>query len=207
MLWDSAERGVVKKVTFVVFMLLLLIPFSTLAEASLKIWPGKLTITMPEGYTKETITYFIEATNHYDYGVNASTRIENPAIQQLSKNYTYIPNLSWITITPESLYLPQNSTGKFKISIDIPENEKSLQYDKSWETWVIFSSSESEGNAGGAAIRVEIAVKLFINTPQDNKSIMVQSFYFILAFIIPIVVTCIAIFYSKKRHDARSRKL
>ena len=77
------------KVTFVVFIIILLINFSNPATASLKIWPGKLTITMPEGYTKEPITYFIEATNHYNYSVNASTRIENPAIEQLSTYDSY----------------------------------------------------------------------------------------------------------------------
>lgn len=196
-----------KKVTFFFFIIILIIHFSNPAIASLKIWPGKLTITMPEGYTKEPITYFIEANNHYNYSVNAYTRIENPAIEQLSKNFTYLPNLSWITITPESLYLPPKSTGKFKISLDIPENEKSLQYNKSWETWVIISSSEPEGIAGGVAIHVEIAVKLFINTPPiDNKSLKLESLNFILVFIISIIITCIAIFYFKKRHDAQSRK-
>jgi hypothetical protein len=202
------ERGVVKKIAIMIFIFsFLLIHFSTPAQAALQIWPGKLIITMSEGYPKEPITYYIEVTNPDNYSVNAYARVGNPAIQLLSKGYTYIPDLSWITVKPEKLYLSPNSTGKFQISIDIPENEKPSQYNKSWYTELIISHNvSSAGISGGAEIQIEIAIKILIHTPPGNNFIVAQPFYFIIAFVVPIAITCVVIFYIKKRYSTRNNK-
>ncbi|MCX6665863.1 MAG: hypothetical protein NT038_07400 [Euryarchaeota archaeon] len=134
-----------------ILILILLCIFSyvsPVAQSSLKIWPAKLTISMPEGYSNGTIFYQIEVTNPYTYEVNASARIENPDVLQLSEGYTCIPNLTWVNISPQTLHLPANTAGYFGVSLDIPEKEKQFYYNNSWETWVVISSDGPSGELG-----------------------------------------------------------
>jgi len=202
------DRGVMKKVIITILIFVFLsINFFIPAQASLRLVPGKLTITMEGGYTKEAVTYPIYATNPWTYGVNASARIENPSASDLSDGYTLIPDLSWITVKKEKIYIPPKATVKFEVVLDIPENQKPLQYNKNWETWVAISNDEPKSvSGGGTEFKVELAVKILINTPKDNNLVAAQPFYFIIVFIVPIVVTCALIFYSKKRHIARNNK-
>jgi hypothetical protein len=205
----KVKRGVVKKIAIMVFIFsFLLMHFFPSVQASLEIIPAKLTITMPEGFPKEAVTYYIYATNPYSYGVNASARIENPPIERLPKGYTQITDLSWITVKPEKIYIPAGSTGKFEIIIDIPEDQKPSQYNKKWETWATISSDENRGvlEGGGARIQVELAVRLLINTPSSDKLAVAQSSYIIIVLIIAIITTCTVIFYSKKNRNKQNQK-
>lgn len=188
-------RGNVKKRLWASILLIILLQLlSTQAQASLQIWPGKLTITMPEGYPTERISYTIEVTNPYVYSVNASARVENPDMQQLSTNYSFIPDLSWVTVEPETLYLPANSSSSFQVFLDVPTNERTRYHNSSWETWVVISSDKSAGDSGGLIFQVELAVKLFIHTPPaENVPIVGISF-----FIIGVIVTCGVIFLLLK---------
>jgi hypothetical protein len=196
-----------KTVITILIFLFLLINFSTLAQASLQILPGKLTITMEGDYTKEAVTCYIYATNPWDYGVNGTARIQNPSTGDLSAGYTLIPDLSWITVKKEKIYIPPKATGKFEIIIDIPEDQKPSQYNKNWETWVSISNDEPGSiSGGGAEFKVEIAVRLFIHTPKGNNIVAAQPFYIFIVFVVPIVITCAIIFYSKKRNIVKNNK-
>ncbi len=188
-------RGNVKKRLWVSILLFFLLQMLTIqAQASLQIWPGKLTISMPEGYPTERISYNIEVTNPYAYSVNASARVENPDLQQLTTNYSFIPDLSWVTVEPETLYLPANTSGSFQVFLDVPKNERSRYHNSSWETWVVISSDKSAGDSGGLVFQVELAVKLFIHTPPgENVPIVGISF-----FIIGVIVTGGVIFILLK---------
>lgn len=204
------ERWVAKKTAIAILIFLFLsINFSTpvQAEASLKVVPGKLTITMEGDYTKEAVTCFIYATNPWTYGVNASAKIKNPSTSDLSEGYTFIPDLSWITVKKEKIYIPPKATGKFEIVIDIPENKKSSQYNKKWETWISISNDEPENVSDeGVVFKISLAVKLFIHTPQGTNLIAAQPLYFIIVFAVPIAITCTVIAYSKKRHTTENNK-
>jgi len=194
-------RGVIKKTAIILFIFsFLLMHFSIPVKSSLVVLPGKLTITMPEGFPKEAITYYIYATNPYTYGVNASAIIENPPVTSLPEGYTSIPDISWVNVKPEKIYIPPNSTGKFEIIIDIPENQKPLQYNKNWEVWATISDDGNGGDleGGGAIFKVELTVRLLIHTPSSDKSITVQPSYVLIILIVAILVTFIIIFYSKK---------
>jgi hypothetical protein len=184
-------RGNVKKILwFVILLVFLLQLLTTQAQASLQIWPGKLTISMPEGYPTERISYLIEVTNPYTYSVNASARVENPDMQQLTTNYSNIPDLSWITVEPETLYLPANTSSTFKVFLDVPKSERSNYYNTSWETWVVISSDKPAGDTGGLVFQVELAVKLFIHTP-SQQNVPTAGIFFIL---IGVIITS-GVFY------------
>jgi hypothetical protein len=184
-------RGNVKKILwFVILLVFLLQILPSQAQASLQIWPGKLTISMPKGYPSERISYLIQVTNPYTYSVNASARVENPDMQQLTTNYSFIPDLSWITVEPETLYLPPNASSTFKVFFDVPKNERSSYYNSSWETWVVISSDKPAGDTGGLVFQVELAVKLFIHTP-PGENVPTSGIFFIL---IGVIITS-GVFY------------
>jgi len=153
---------------------------------------------MPEGYPTERISYQIQVTNPYTYSVNASARVENPAAQQLTTNYMYIPDLSWVTVEPEILYLPANTSSSFQIFLDVPKSERSSYYNTSWETWVVISSDKPAGDTGGLAFQVELAVKLFIHTPSGQNVPTAGIFFIILGVIIAGGVTVILLRYTRK---------
>ena len=178
-------RGNVKKILWFIILLVFLLPLLTSqAQASLQIWPGKLTISMPEGYPTERISYQIQVTNPYTYSVNASARVENPDMQQLTTNYSYIPDLSWITVEPETLYLPANTSSTFQIFLDVPKSERSSYHNSSWETWVVISSDKSAGDSGGLVFQVELAIKLFIHTPPEENVPTAGIFFILIGVII-----------------------
>lgn len=160
---------------------------------------------MPEGYPKEVIKYKIQVTNPYSYDVNASARVENPAIGKLSDNYTFIPDLSWVKFVSETIYIPAGSSRFFELLIDIPDDEKPWHYNESWEAWVVISSDRS-GSSGDFLFKIELAVKLFINTPPGEKATMIQNLYIILGIVVALIATSAAIFYVKKNKKSDYNK-
>jgi len=163
---------------------------------------------MSEGYPKEAIKYKIQVTNPYSYDVNASARVENPAIEKLSDGYTFIPDLSWVKLVSETIYIPAGSSGYFELLIDIPDDEKPRHYNESWETWVVISSDRGSGSSGGLLFQIELAVKLFINTPPEKARQQIpQTLYLILLFIIVgLIVVATFVFYVKKRERITHKK-
>jgi hypothetical protein len=192
-------RGNVKKILWFIILLVVLFPFlASQAQAGLQIWPGKLTISMPEGYPTERISYQIQVTNPYTYPVNASARVENPDAQQLTTNYSFIPERSWVSVEPEMLYLPANTSSTFQVFLDIPKAERSNYYNESWETWVIFSSDKPAGDAGGVSFQVELAVKLYIQTPSAENVPTAGIFFIVLGVLIAGGVTVILVRLARK---------
>jgi len=153
---------------------------------------------MPEGYPTERIRYLIQATNPYTYSVNASARVENPDVQQLTTNYSYIPDISWVTVEPKTLYLPANSSSHFEVFLDIPKSEQPNYYNTSWETWVIISSDTPAGDTGGLVFQVELAVKLFIHTPQGEQGPTAGIFFVFIGVIITSGVIYILLKHRRK---------
>ncbi|GAH07132.1 unnamed protein product, partial [marine sediment metagenome] len=94
---------------------------------------------MPEEYPEEEIRYEIEVDNLNSYDINVSAEIENPGLQYLKKDYTFIPDLSWVSTTPEILYIPAYESRFLEVIITIPDEEKPLHYDERWEVWVVIS--------------------------------------------------------------------
>jgi hypothetical protein len=187
-------RGNVKKRLWFIILFVFLIQLTSQAQAGLQIWPGKLTISMPEGYPTERISYLIQVTNPYTYSVNVSARVENPDMQQLTTNYSFIPDLSWVTIEPERLYLPANTSSSFKVFLDVPKSEQSRYYNTSWETWVVISSDKPAGDTGGLVFQVELAVKLFIHTPSRQNEPTAGLFLILIG----VIITCGVIFILLK---------
>lgn len=154
---------------------------SQTAKAGVKASPAKLVITMPDGYPDEKIQYKIKVTNPYSENMTVISTIINPF--KLASNYSNIPELSWIKISPEQLHVPPNSYGEVEVEIVIPEGEKNKQYNKQWEAWA-YLTPKVGGPDSTVSFQTQLAVRLFIHTPvgEDSSKSMSSSPNFLILF-------------------------
>jgi len=124
------------------FILIFLPP--TASSGGISIWPGKLTITMHTEYPEEEIRYEIEVNNLNQYDINVSATAENPALYNLKENYMFIPDLSWVSITPEILHIPSKESRFLEVNISIPDEEKPLYYDEHWHVCTVVSENNDQ---------------------------------------------------------------
>jgi len=177
-------------------VLLLLICLSN-SSVAIKIWPGIMTIEMPEGYPEGPISYKISVTNAHPNGVNVTAKARN--VKNLSLDFQNMPDLSWINIEPEILYVPGKSTKNFEVIIDIPDSEKPLHYNESWESRIIVSTDPPEPEGGGIVFKVELVVKLFIHTPVDiDKSETTSTLYYFIILVI-LFISIVSVYFIFKR--------
>jgi len=193
----------VKKLTILFLAILVLFPsFSIVSKGGFEIWPGKLTITMNEWYDKWVETKYnkIQVTNPYSYGINVSIKLDHPSTEVISEGYSYIPDLFWIKIEPKIIYLPPYSSNTFEVIIEVPKDEQPKHFNEKWETWAILDSNLYPGGHGGMNFKLELAVKLFINTPKVEAA-RSQYFPIVLFLFFSFFVIFIILFYVKKRKN------
>jgi hypothetical protein len=193
-----------KTIVLLLIILVLFTSFSLTAQAGIKIWPGKIRVEMNKWFDEEKeITQPIHITNPYSQGVNVTSRIENPSLKSITDSYSPIPDISWIITSPEELYIPPKLSDKIEITINIPEDQQEFYYSEKWETGIVISSDVPLGSEGGGMnFELEIAIKLFIITP-DSKEEGFQYFYiFIFIFLIFLVLTISS--YIKKKKEKLS---
>jgi hypothetical protein len=193
----------VKKLIILILAISILLPsFSIVTNAGFEIWPGKLTITMNKWYDNWVETKYnkIQVTNPFSYGINVSVRLDYPSSETISDGYSNIPDLSWIKIEPKMIYLPPYSSDKFEVIIEVPKDEQSKHFNEKWETWAVFDSNLFPGGQGGMNFKVDIAVKLFLNTPEGEAEGMqylpIVFFVFFSFFMVLIIL-----FYINKRKN------
>lgn len=192
-----------RKIAVIFTFLLLLVSFLTIStvRANLSLIPGKLTITMPEGYPKEDIEYRkIYVENHYDYDINIVTQVTNPSYDDIKEGYTLIPDLSWVEVSPEVINIPANSNGYFTLKISVPENEQASHLDEKWEVRVLVYK-KSASAPGTASINIKLASRIFIHTPPSAAAqLSIHPFiYVILAVFIGLIGLGTATSYTKKK--------
>lgn len=193
------------RITVTVLFSLFVLVCLSVSVNGFAIWPGKLEITLSEGYQNEDIIHPIQVTNSLPRAINASAVVNNPANTSLTEGYSFIPNVSWIKIEPEILYVPANSSSLFQLIVEIPESEVPLQYNKSWETWVTISSDEYSGGVErGVYFKTELAVKIFIDTPSGEGKIQIQNLLLPFGIILAITVVLLSFFFLRIKRGKRS---
>jgi len=188
----------VKKIIVMFLAFLILFTVSSIFASGVKVWPGKISIDITKWYDDaENVKHpRIQVTNTESYGINVAVSIENPYIKRLEGGYSQIPDVSWIKVVPEELYIPGLSSEFVEIFIDVPESEQSLYYNEKWETLVVFTPPVKPG--GGINVQIELAVKLFIKTPSGEEA-RIKPIHFLLGFIILIIIILAIIPYIKKK--------
>ena len=193
-----------KKIVLLLIFLILITSFSLSAQAGIKIWPGKLTVEMNKWFDEdEKITYPIQVTNPYSYGVNVTSIIENPASRVITNGFSPLPDTSWITTYPDRLYIPPKSSDEIEIVINIPKDKKEIFYNEKWETGIVINSDIPIGPGGGGMnFELEIAVKLYIITPKSKVEEF--QYYLIFIFIFFIIIFYFVISYFKRKKESIS---
>ena len=194
-----------KTIVLLLIILILFSSFSIAAQAGIKIWPGKVRVEMNKWFDDEKeIKQPIQITNPYSYGVNVTSRIENPSEKSITESFSPIPDTSWIITSPDVLYIPPKSSDNFKVIINIPEDQQDLYYSQKWETGIIISSDIPLGPSGGGMnFELEIAVKLFIITPKSESEGFQYYYFFIFIFVI-FIVLLISSYIKKKKEELSS---
>lgn len=182
------------KTLFLIFLFLLggilIFSASPVMSGGISIWPGKLTITMPDGYPEEEIRYEVEVANKNSFDIDVRVEIENPSIDEFKEGYTFMPNLSWIRVSNDALHIPDYESEIIEVIIEIPHDKKPLYYDEHWEVRVVISEVSQ-----GGLIKLELASRLFINTPpltlEEGISILLVIFLIIVGSIVIVFISCI----------------
>jgi hypothetical protein len=186
-----------KKTTIFIVVLFLIILLSQ-SSIAIKIFPGTMTIRMPDGYPEEPINYKIQVNNENKKGVNVSAQASNPI--NLTSGFSNIPDLSWIRIEPETLYVPGKSHEFFNVFIDIPEDKRSLHYDESWKSKITVSTDPPKAEEGGVSFKIVLAVDLFIHTPPGEKLVQEPpTLYYILVLVAIVISIIVVVILLKKR--------
>lgn len=190
-----------KTIVLLLIFLILLTSFSVSVQAGLKIWPGKLRIEMNKWFDEsEEIKYPIQLINPYNYGVNVTSKIENPSQKVITETFSPIPDTSWIKTIPDRLYIPPKSSADIEIILNIPEDQQEIYHNEKWETGVVINSDIPVGpGGGGMSFELEIAVKLFIITPKSETEEF--QYYYIFIFIFLIIFVYIVISYLRKKKE------
>lgn len=190
-----------KTIVLILISLILFTSFSLTAQGGIKIWPGKLTVELNKWLDEEKeIRHPIHITNPYSYGVNVTSKIHNPALKVITDRYSPIPDISWLTTTPDKLYIPPKTSKDIEVLINIPKDQQELYYNEKWETWVVITSDIPIGSGGGMNFELELAVKLYIITPKSEQGDS-QYIFILLFFIFSIIIAYIATSYIKKKKE------
>lgn len=187
-------------ITFLVLLTLLsisLIPISV--QGSISLWPAKLNMSISE-YPSEEIQYNkIRITNPHNYEIQVVSDIQNPSLDNLIDSYSYIPNLSWVKVSPNLLTIPANSYDYFTLTVDIPEDEKPLHLNEKWEVHLLVCRKIGS-NDGNLIINLKLTSKILIHTPSDIKDQQVLYNPILILFIIGGAITFASVFlYIRKK--------
>ena len=107
---------------------------------------------------------------------------------------------SWIKIEPSVIYIPPHTSDSFEVVIVVPEDMQSKHFNEKWEAWAVFNSNLFPGGQGGMNFKVELAVKLFINTPKGEASFSRYLPIILFLFFSFFVVSVIFILVRKKKN-------
>jgi len=189
-----------KIIVLLLIFLILFTSFSLTVQAGIKIWPGKLYVEMNKWLDEEKeIKHPIQIINPYSYGVNVTSKIENPGLKVIAERFIPIPDISWVTTIPERLYIAPKTSENIEVIINIPVDQQELHYNEKWETRVVINSDIPIGpKDGGMNVELEIAVKLYIITPKSEAEES-QYFYIILFFIFLVIIVYMISSYIKKK--------
>ena len=195
----------VKKISILFISIIIIISCFSMISCGrgIKIWPGKMWIEVNRWYDEGTDVdrATISVTNVETFDIRVRVTLDNPAKEVVEEGYSYIPELSWLKVTPQEFIVPAESTKEVEIKLEVPEGEQQDYYNEKWETWIVVSTPPEPG--GAFNIQTNLAAKLFIETPDGTKA-QLEPIHIILLFLISIFILYLAIdsIRKKKSRDA-----
>ena len=203
--------GILRDKVFSVFLIIaFLLSFSVPAYAGVSLWPGKLTITFPEGYDGDEISYNkIRIDNNDRFDAKVTVKVLHPPEDQRNDSFDRIPDLSWISFEPENMIIPGRSYDYFTLTIDIPEENRSSITNSSWEVWAMFCSTPVNEDNATVVFSIQLVSKLYIHPPTgppySNVFLSPIFMVFLLSCVISFVLALLLGGRKKRYSASRSR--
>lgn len=191
-------------------IIIVLLSFSVQVQGGISLWPGKLTIRIPDGYEGDEISYNkIRVDNKYPFDVRVVVKIFHPPEDEKNDSFCQIPDLSWISFEPKEIVIPGRSYDYFTLTINIPEENRSSITDGEWEVWAMFCSDPVKVENATVIFGIQLISKIYIHAPTSSPySNILLSPIFIVFFLSCVISFVLAILLGgrKKKYSAsRSR--
>jgi len=138
---------------------------SSASSGGISVWPPEVTVNINDKFPEKEIKFKIQVNNLYNNTINVSAKIENQIPYHLKENYTNVPDLSWIKITPNLFNLSAKKSKVLEVTINVPDEERSLYYNKKWEACVVISEIKDKPSL----IATEYAIRIYIITPEKAE--------------------------------------
>ena len=146
-----------KKTIVLISLFYFLLFFSSIAQGSFGVAPRELSVTMTDEFIQGNYFKNITITNSNNYEINITWYLDHPSSDMIRPDKTTIPDLSWIDVKPKWELIPTQSSTKFYVYLNIPEEQENLK--QKWESWIVFKQQDQQ------FINIENAVRFYINTP------------------------------------------
>jgi hypothetical protein len=119
---------------------------------------------MTDNYIEGNTSQKITVTNSNPYNISIKAWMIQPTIKEwMRSNRTLIDDISWISIEPSNRVIPPNSSSRFYIYIDIPDNEtKKENRDEQWEIW---AALKIDAASGGSPFEQGYNIRVYVDTP------------------------------------------
>jgi hypothetical protein len=190
-----------KKFFVLILSMFIVLVFQTsiVHSGGISAWPAKLNIAITSDFPQNPIEYGkFQINNLNSYEINVSLKVDNPSLHRLDENYSFIPDLSWFKLNSTALNLKAQESKSVGISLDVPDEEKQDHYNEKWEVWVVASEVLDNGSAGSINIKTELAIRIFIDTP-EKEIVGISSYVLVIIFLIIFSSIFIMVFLSLKR--------
>jgi len=181
------------------------------------LWPAKLNIDM-ERFPDEPIVFKrVQIKNPENSAVVVRAEVSHPNEESIEEGFSFIPDLSWVSVTPKEMTIPAKSDGFFNIIITIPKGNQSQSYNQKWEVLAVFYQKKNS-EAGAVNFLVKLGSRVFINTPdgdvdkqQASPNLFVMVWFIGMAGLAVAIVALYlrgrysrqkaAVFYVKDKHQ------
>lgn len=182
----------------------------SVSAGGISIWPPKITVNIGNWNYQQNIHQKIEVNNLNSFDINVTATVANPFSYRITENYINIPELSWIKVVPETIFIPAQRTGYVEVYITIPEDEREKYFNQQWESWVIFSEVKDASEENPSLFLINLATKFFIISPKGESKSNVFVFPFLISILFSIgigyIIFKIAYSFKKQKYSPKNLK-
>lgn len=177
-------------------------------EGRITLWPAKLDISMESFPDGPIVFKRVQIKNPDNKPVVVRSEVSHPAEDNIQEGFSFIPDLSWVSVTPEEMTIPAKSDGFFNVTIIIPKNNQPQSYNQKWEVLALFYQVK-KSSQGGVNFLMKLGSRLFINMPtgEEKKQETTPNVFTIVWFVgmAGLAVTTV-VFYLWGRHSNYRQK-
>jgi len=179
--------------------------------ANWELYPHTWVIEMDEGIVEKTVT--IQITNLEKEKMKVACKPVNPFYDtqtneyNIKEGYTVLPELSWITVTPNQQEVPSESTVTFDVTVNIPDEEQ--YYGNNWECWIETTDIGFEEGIGfryNTRLQINTPVKPVLSNSETNHAIEDEQPFLYIGAVLTTIIFIIGMYTYKYRRKVPKKK-